>query len=327
MPYAFQFEKETAVRIAQLLEQDGDLAAAANVWWQLGAIDPYERLPRERFTELAYVAHNMANRPADVARSRALLRLMSLGLPTARVTRDYFDNLKQLLAARPKRAEPGRVVIGLGSGRCGSTTLAGAMTGVADACATHENPPPLFWDPLEEQLATHVERFRILADYFAIVFDSSHWWLNAVGRMFREFPDARAIGLQRDTDACVRSFMQRKGSGKGSLNHWAVPGNGVWMLSPADPWYPSYAAPGNSADDPDAAKRAMITRYVAEYNQALERTADAYPGRVLLVRTEELSDPATYRAMSDFAGCEVIAPSAALNVGNTADGNQPEFTF
>jgi uncharacterized protein YozE (UPF0346 family) len=327
MNYALEFDKGTAIRIAELLEQDGKLEAAANVWWQLGARNPHERQPRERFAELAYEAHEFAKRRPDVAKSRSLLRLMSLSFPTHKLASAYFDNLRQLLESKPKRAQPGKVIVGLGSGRCGSTTLTSAMRGVPDACATHENPPPLFWEPFEEQLRVHIERFRILTQYFAVVFDSAHWWLNSLERIFGECPDLKAIGLWRETDSCVQSFMQQKGTGQGSLNHWAVPGNGIWSASPADPWYPGYAVPASSVSDPDGAKRALVTRYVTEYNQALERIAATHLDRLLLVRTEHLSNADAYARMSDFLGLEVPMPAVPLNVGNTADGNKPELTF
>ena len=325
--YAFHFDKETAMRIAELLEQDGNVKAAADVWWRLILLNPYERRPREKFADLACQVYQFSNPPADVAKSRLILRVMSVSFPTPRFTSAYFDNLRELLQPMPRRARPGRVVLGVGSGRCGSTSLTGAMAGVPGACATHENPPVLYWEPLEEQIQVHVERFRILTQYFAVVFDASHWWLNALERLFGELPDVKAIGLYRETQACAQSFLNQKGSGKGSPNHWAVPGNDIWAAVPGDPCYPSYPLPESLVSNPDAAKRAMVTRYVSEYNQTLQRTAAAHPDRLLLVRTEDLSNAEAYARMSDFLGFELRVPSAALNVGGTADSDQMALTF
>jgi hypothetical protein len=256
-----------------------------------------------------------------------LLRMMSLWFPTSRLASAYFDNLKELLGAQSRREQPGVVVLGIGSGRCGSTTLGHAMKRVRGACATHENPPMIYWEPCEEQLSFHVERFRLLTQYFAVVFDASYWWLNARERIFREFPQAKAIGLCRETHSCVESFMAQKGSGKGSLNHWAPPDNGIWATSPGDPCLPSYPLPETSGADPDAAKRSMLERYVGEYNAALVRLAETLPERVLLVRTEELNSAETYAQLSDFLGVELPQPTAALNVGTNADGMDPEMIF
>jgi hypothetical protein len=256
-----------------------------------------------------------------------LLKMLDLWFPTSRLAGAYLDTLRDLLSPLPRRAQRGLVVLGIGSGRCGSTTLTYAMKRVSGACATHENPPSIYWQPCEEQLSCHVERFRLLTQYFAVVFDASYWWLNARERIFREFPQAKPIGLYRDTQSCVESFMAQKGSGKGSLNHWAPPDNGIWATSTGDPCLPSYPLPETSAVDPDGAKRSMLERYVGEYNDALARLAESMPERVLLARTEELNSAETYARMSDFVGFELPRPEAALNVGTSADGIKPEMTF
>jgi hypothetical protein len=121
--------------------------------------------------------------------------------------------------------------------------------------------------------------------------------------------------------------MTQKGSGKGTLNHWAALGNGIWATSPADPCLPTYAMPGSPISDPDIAKRSMLVRYVTEYNDALERLAEAIPQRVLLVRMEELNSAATYARMSEFLGFELPQPDSALNVRTSSDGTKPEMTF
>lgn len=99
-----------------------------------------------------------------------------------------------------------------------------------------------------------------------------------------------------------------------------MPGNGIWGTSPGDPCYPSYAVPTSLVADPDAAKRAMIMRYVTEYNQKLHETAATYPDRVLLVRTEDLNSDETYARMSRFLGFELARPATSLNVGGSVDG-------
>jgi len=323
----FYFELPAAMRIADLLEQDGKLQAAASIWSRLIALNPYDRVPREKLAGLAYKILNVATMPAGVDKSRKILRATGVSFPTSTLMDAYFDNLDQMFASKPRRSQPGRLILGIGCGRCGSTTLAGAMAGVPETCATHENPPPLFWEPLEDQLRVHIKRFRILTQYFAVVFDASHWWLNPLSRLFDEFPDLRVIGLWRETGACVQSFLNQKGSGRGSVNHWAQPGNGLWTSGPGDASLPSYPVPEGLAANPDLAKRMMVTRYVTDYNQALERMAATYARRVLLVRTEELGDEGTYARISSFVGFEVRKPGESLNVGGAVDSEKVEWNF
>jgi hypothetical protein len=196
-----------------------------------------------------------------------------------------------------------------------------------DACSTHENAPGIYWQPAEEQLRFHVERFRLLRQHFSVVADASYWWLNARQRLWAEFPDAKLVALVRETSSCVESFMKQKGFGPGTLNHWAPPGNGVWQPAPLDPCLPKYPVPPDAATNPDGAKRAMLARYITDYNRQLDEIAAAEPARLIIVRMEELSSPATSARLSAFLGVRVAAPSAALNVGTTADGDQFQWIF
>jgi hypothetical protein len=327
MNLQFQFDQETAVRVTELLEQDGMLKAAADMWWRMSAVNPYDRRPREKVGDLSYEHHQAAQPLGSFERSRFILRVIGISFPTPKLTNAYFDNLNRLLASRQKRTLPGALVLGAGAGRCGSTSLAGAFAALPGACATHENPPPLFWKPLAEQMQPQLERFRLLTQYYAVVFDAAHWWINVLDQVFKEFPDTKVVGLQRETDTCVGSFVRMKGTGRGTLNHWATPGNGIWATSPGDPLYPSYAVPASSVSDPDGAKAALIGRYVTEYNQKLQQTAKAHPDRVMLVRTEDLNNVETFARMSEFLNLPLAMPAKALNVGNTSDSNKLEMTF
>ena len=255
---------------------------------------------------------------------------MSVSYPTRTLVAAYFENLRQLLRGRAKLSQPGEVVVGIGTGRCGSTTLSAAFGGVSNACATHENPPHIFWEPHEEQIRFHFDRLRILADYFPMVFDAAHWWLNVCPRLLAEFPRTRLIGLVRDTTTCVQSWLNLQGQGPGSKNNWAPPGNGIWRTVQWDPTFPTYPVPAGIEPGTDracAAKRMMITRYVTEYNQSLNELALAHPQRVMLIRTEKLNEPSTAARLRAFVGFEVTMPARSFNVSNNQEGIQPEFWY
>jgi hypothetical protein len=327
MSPTFQFDRQTAEKVAEYFEHSGMAKAAADVWLGLCAHNPYDRRAREKLGDMLFQQQQSAYPPGSVRRSQFILRVIGVSFPTQTLRDAYFNNLAEVLKTRTRRDRPGTIVLGTGAGRCGSTTLTAAFAAVPDACATHENPPAIFWQPVDEQVQVHMDRFRLLLDYFPLVFDAAHWWLRALPRFFAEFPQGKVIGLYRDTSGCVKSFMKVKGSGRGSLNHWATHGNGIWTTSPGDPLYPSYAVPTRLVDDPDAAKAALIERYVVEYNQALEQAAKTYGQRMLLVRTEDLSDSQTIARIADFLGVTLAMPKTSLNVGGTADSDKLELTF
>ena len=141
-------------------------------------------------------------------------------------------------------------------------------------------------------------------------------------------PDGKAIGLNRNVDACVQSFLNVKGRGRQSVNHWAANSTPMWAANPWDPVYPSYPVPEGIHPDSEAAyaiKGAMIHRYVSEYNQSLMKLAEVWPEKIHPVRTEELGDDHTARCLSQFVGQSIAISGVPLNVGTMLDGSQPTF--
>ena len=321
-----EFDNATAVKVAEYFESTGMATAAAKMWQGVSTSAPYDREAREKLGDLLFEQVQSGYPPGSVARSRLILDVISQSLPTARLTDAYFENLELLLANRPKRTRPGETILGVGAGRCGSTTLCAAVASVPGACAVHEIPPLIYWEPLADQVRFHLDRLRLLADYYPIVFEVAHWWLNALDRFFAEFPGGKVIALHRNTESCVRSFLTVKGLGRGSLNHWASPENKCWAPNLWDPTYPTYSVNAALLPDPDAAKAAMIERYVHEYNQTLRRLAECDP-RVLLIRTEDLNSPATIARLNSLVGLPVNMPRTVLNAGTTRDSDRRFYVF
>ena len=244
------------------------------IWSPNPPFDPYDRAAREGLTERLYESisskDNKITKPfGTIEYGRLLLKIVEEGFPTPTVATEYFRNLEYLLqTTRKKQESAGQVLLGLGTGRCGSTCLSALLGTIAESCCTHENPPLIFWRPEPEQLQFHMKRLRMLAEYFTFVSDVSHWWLNVIGDFLKEFPDGKVIGLVRDRDDCVGSFMRIRGYGRGSSNNWAPPGNGIWISHTWDPSYPTYPVSKGARKNPVGAKFAMIARYVQDITTA-----------------------------------------------------------
>jgi hypothetical protein len=289
-------------------------------WERMRDSDPYDRSARENLAELLFRLFKDEHPVGTIPRGQRIVLLMSGSFPTPTMVAWYFENLERLLEGRPRLPSPGQAILGLGSGRCGSTSLTAMLAAIEGSCATHENPPLIYWKPENAQLDFHMRRFRLLAEFFPLVFDASHWWLWAIDRFFTEFPNGRAIGLHRDAETCAQSFMRVKGQGRGSFNHWVAPGNGIWCTNYWDPTYPTYPLPENADADPDAAKAQLIVRYVEEYNNALFALRERLPEKVMLIRTEELALPTVQEKMFDFIGRRGSVPPLVLNAGTVDDG-------
>lgn len=291
------------------------------------SFDPYNRSTREDLAEQLFETHDKDEPLGTIGRGRLLLKIIEEGFPTERLQTEYFRNLEHLLKDRQRREPAGQVLLGLGTGRSGSTSLATFLGTIDDSCCTHENPPLIFWKPEREQVQFHMRRLKLLTGYFSLVADVSHWWLNTLDSFVQYFPDGKVIGLIRDVDGCTRSFMNIRGYGWGSWNHWVPYGNGIWISHPWDPTYPTYPVPRYASINPDHAKYQMIARYIQEYNAQLAVFAASKPEQVMLVRTDELSGPAVQRRILDFVGRSGLIKEIKLNVHSVIDARADRFKF
>jgi hypothetical protein len=291
------------------------------------SFDPSDRTALEHLAEQSFDVHEKEEPLGTVSRGRLILEIMEQGFPTPKLAAEYFRNLEYLLRARKKREGRGQVVLGLHAGRSGSTSLTAHLATVKDSCSTHENPPLIFWTPQEEQVQFHMKRLTILADYFSLVCDVSHWWLNVLDSFFTYFPAGKIIGLIRATDECARSIMRTRDYGWGSWNSWVPYGNGIWIANFWDPTYPTYSVPSYAWINPDRAKYELIARYVREYNARLAALAEQSPARIVLVRTEELSEPATQRRIFGFVNVTGRVSAIKLNVRSVIDGKHATMRF
>ncbi len=246
--------------------------------------DPYDDEFRRNLAEHLFRPYRDGPALGTVERGRLILDIIQDTFPTEALTRAYFENLDSLLAQRPVRRTPGTIVIGIGSGRNGSTSLAGLLSTIEGSCCTHENPPLMCWTPRAEETRFHLKRLERLAEYFPVVVDVAHWWLNAMPKLLSWFPDARVIGITRNAESCARSFLKIKGAGVGSCNHWVPFGNGIWSAERWDPTYPTYPVPDLAWEDPDGAKLQLVMRYVREYNAAVEALAMRRPTRCMALQ-------------------------------------------
>jgi len=287
--------------------------------------DPYdvEALRRKAAELLAEIGLAPPQAPED--KCRQILNAIHGSYPTKELAAEYFSALQSALRDRPRLDVPGQIVIGVGPGRCGSTSLSEMLATIQNSCCTHEGPPLIFWRPTSEQVEFHVRRFTMLAEYYSVVSDVSHWWLNAVGEIWERLPEAKVIGLVRDPEECAGSFMRIQGFGKGSLNPWAPRGDTFWRTGLWDATYPSYPVPDLSKHDPDQVKLEQITRYVREYNAGMAELSESQPDRVKLLRTETLSSPEVQAEIFSMAKHRGESAAWKLNVRGVRDGKRNQI--
>lgn len=208
----------------------------------------------------------------------------------------------------------GRLVLGLGTGRCGSTSFTQLLMAQKEGCFSHEHPPDLPWNRPPPALRFHFQRFALLSRLYDIVGDVAHWWLPHMQSVAAFFPDFRAAVLKRGREETVESFFAvKEGGQKGGVNHWMDHDGSHWDRVPFDRCYPSYPAKD---------MREAIGRYWDDYYAACERLAERYPGQVRIFDMTALKSDAGQEEILRFCGfAEPVLPGEFhANVGNFEEG-------
>ena len=158
-------------------------------------------------------------------------------------------------------------ILGIGTGRCGSNTLAELLK-INGISAIHEGDPKPKWDGSSYIDPLHLGQCRV-----------AHWWLNYIPQIC-EARDTKIICLKRDKNTTVESYCAIKGIDlpvEKQLNHFLPSGSG---LDDVDQTYPTYDE-GISLQD-------GFGRYWDEYYDKVSYFVRGnYP--IKIVSTEELS--------------------------------------
>jgi hypothetical protein len=306
---------EAPTRFAFGLRRVGLQRLAQHALEKIYSASPYDLPLGAILADLVFDNHQSEFPLGSRERAFFLLETMNISFASRRVIEAYFENLEAMLQRQERLGTPGMVVLGLSTGRAGSTTMASLLGTIAGAKSTHENPVPVFWDPHPQQVEFHLRRFRLLSAFFPVVADCSGWWINLLETVSQALPTTKAIGVYRETEACVRSWSNLIEASARTFNPLAIPHNGIWQTSRVEPGFPHYDLPENARKDPAAARVGMIRRYVTDYNDRLKALAERMPERILLVRTEDLSEPSTLREISKFLDLRITEAPIHRNLG------------
>lgn len=127
-----------------------------------------------------------------------------------------------------------QVIIILGTGRCGTKSLAHILNTLPRATVTHEAPPLLPWEPspgfLDQKLSALESRSG------DVVGDAAFYYLPYVRHIATRAPDVIFICLKRAMKSTVVSYM-RWTVGR---NHWCVRDDESRPDPRWDPCYPKY---------------------------------------------------------------------------------------
>lgn len=126
------------------------------------------------------------------------------------------------------------IVIGLGTGRCGTVSLANLLNSQPDARVTHEVPPLLPWDVNLAQMDARLTAYRSSNHQFAG--DVAFYYLPYVRHIAAYDRSVRFVCLKRDREETVASYLKKTGN----WNHWYNHEGNGWELNAWDSCFPKF---------------------------------------------------------------------------------------
>ncbi|HET6878695.1 MAG TPA: sulfotransferase, partial [Pirellulales bacterium] len=173
-----------------------------------------------------------------------------------------------------------RFILGIGSGRCGTLSLAHVLAAQPETHASHEDPPLLPWKPKPGRsvMEQRFVRWRRKCKDAAVVADAASFYLPYVEQAIAHEPDLRVICLKRPREEVVESFckwLERINPLK--INHWVDRPPPGWHHDPV--WtriFPQY-----DVED----REQGIRRYWDEYYSRVDELVARYPDHVRVFAT------------------------------------------
>jgi len=159
-----------------------------------------------------------------------------------------------------------RFVIGYGTGRCGTKSLAQFLNKQEGFDVTHEGVA-LGWYPLFTDSEKQLEAFA--SRNSAVIGDIAFYWIHYLDRILRKYKNAKAINIVRDDDEVIESFWSYKSEIRDKINLGGFYG------------YPF---------DSEECSKDAIAKTVKRYRFLETEAKKFYPCSIITLKTEDLND-------------------------------------
>jgi hypothetical protein len=181
-----------------------------------------------------------------------------------------------------------RFIFGLGTGRCGSMTLANLLSLQDNCLVSHEvgGVPYLPWNLDEKAIANYLKKVSFRRE--EIVGDIAFYLLPYAKTILERYPDTKFIVLQRDKQETVLSYDKKTKN----RNHWMNHDGKKWHHDIWDKCYPKFKA--------NSKLEAIENYYELYYEECKKLNQDSY----FWLNTQELNDEVRCHEMLKWAGFE-----------------------
>jgi hypothetical protein len=180
----------------------------------------------------------------------------------------------------------GRHIIGCGTGRSGTTSLAHVIGRCRGIHCTHEDDPRLPWKHNEELYQLKIKKLFSGSDPTGDVYLG---YLPYVRRFLADFDNLKVVCVERDREEVIKSYLAW--TKPRNLNHWIEHDGTIWQRHGWDIAYPKFQA---------TTKEEALGMYWDHYYQGIRAIQADHPARVLIVQVESLNTEEGQDAIFDF---------------------------
>jgi len=185
-----------------------------------------------------------------------------------------------------------KLVFGLGTGRCGTHSLADLFNSQKNFEVTHElgDNPVLNWAFNDECLEFYLN--KITNRQSNHVGDVAFYLLPYVEAIINQFPEAKFLCLKRDRKETVFSY-DKKTTGR---NHWQSHDGKLYRFCPWDKCYPKYTSEKNKTES--------IGLYYDDYYSLVDCLIEKHPSNISLYSMDSLNDQQKVKSILEFIGVQ-----------------------
>lgn len=190
-----------------------------------------------------------------------------------------------------------KVILGIGTGRCGTVSLSDLLNKQENASFSHELKikikkeidynTPLPWEYDKKQFNSAWN--SILHYEGEYVGDVSMFWLPYLEKLFVISEDLKVICLQRDKEEVINSYL-KKTEGR---NHWIKHDGQQWDFCPWDTSYPNFEV-NNKVE--------ALNLYWDYYYKLVNGLIKKHPNRIKVFQMIDLNNKEKVDALLTFAG-------------------------
>lgn len=194
-----------------------------------------------------------------------------------------------------------QLIIGLGSGRCGTTSLYKLLNSQKNSFICHESKPLLTWIFDEKKIDNKLK--KILSKDKKYIGDVASYYLQYIEHIISKNPSTKFIILKRPKEEVVKSFINKTKF----LNFFKW---NLWIRKPKkkeNKWskmFPKYNL--NSKEE-------AIAKYWEEYYSKADKLIKKYPLNIKIFNTSDLNSEQKVKEILDF--CNISAKDKRIKYG------------